>query len=141
MTDIQASGCDDAAKAANDQLPNKSTLPEVKAPAAAIAAVAESGASAISQQSVAVLAPATAPVPAFNPPAHSIAVLPFTNMSGDKEQEFFSDGLWPGVGQFLRRVSRTYGRTSGIRASAHARTRRCKSIERLRRVRRPHRPH
>jgi hypothetical protein len=38
-------------------------------------------------------APATAPAPAFNPPAHSIAVLPFTHMSGGKEQDYFSDGL------------------------------------------------
>ena len=50
-------------------------------------------------------APATAPVAAFNPPAHSIAVLPFTNMSGDKQQDYFSDGLSEELLNSLARIN------------------------------------
>jgi TolB-like protein/Tfp pilus assembly protein PilF len=42
---------------------------------------------------------------AFNPPAHSIAVLPFVNMSGDPQQEYFSDGLSEELLNSLVRVS------------------------------------
>jgi hypothetical protein len=53
----------------------------------------------------AVEAPATVSAPAFNPPAHSIAVLPFTNMSGDKEQDCFSDGLSEELLNSLARIN------------------------------------
>jgi len=52
--------------------------------------------------SVQTTAPGTA---AFSPPPHSIAVLPFVNMSGDKEQEYFSDGLSEELLNDLARIS------------------------------------
>src|SRR6516225_9238588 len=59
-------------------------------------------------------APATAA--AFNPPSHSIAVLPFVNMSGDKEQEYFSDGLTEEILNSLSRINelQVAGRTSSF---------------------------
>jgi TolB-like protein len=45
-----------------------------------------------------------APRPAFSPPPHSIAVLPFVNMSGDKEQEYFSEGLTEELLNSLSRI-------------------------------------
>lgn len=52
--------------------------------------------------------PATAVAPAvanFNPPAHSIAVLPFVNMSGDPKQDYFSDGISEELLDSLSRLS------------------------------------
>jgi TolB-like protein len=41
----------------------------------------------------------------FAPPPHSIAVLPFVNMSGDKDQEYFSDGLTEELLNSLARIN------------------------------------
>jgi TolB-like protein/Tfp pilus assembly protein PilF len=43
--------------------------------------------------------------PTFSPPPHSIAVLPFVNMSADKEQEYFSDGLSEELLNSLSRIN------------------------------------
>jgi TolB-like protein len=52
----------------------------------------------------------------FNPPPHSIAVLPFVNMSGDKKQEYFSDGLSEELLNSLSRINelQVAGRTSSF---------------------------
>jgi TolB-like protein len=47
-------------------------------------------------------APPAAP---FNPPPHSVAVLPFVNMSGDREQDYFSDGLSEELLNSLSRIN------------------------------------
>jgi TolB-like protein/tetratricopeptide (TPR) repeat protein len=49
--------------------------------------------------------PASAAAAAFAPPPHSIAVLPFVNMSGDKDQEYFSDGLSEELLNSLARIN------------------------------------
>lgn len=41
----------------------------------------------------------------FSPPPHSIAVLPFVNMSGEKGQEYFSDGLSEELLNSLSRIN------------------------------------
>ena len=48
---------------------------------------------------------ASAAPAAFTPPPHSIAVLPFINMSGDKEQQYFSDGLTEELLNSLSRIN------------------------------------
>jgi TolB-like protein len=50
----------------------------------------------------------TTPTPTaavFAPPPHSIAVLPLVNMSGDKEQEYFADGMTEELITALSQVS------------------------------------
>ena len=55
------------------------------------------------------------PPPVFSPPPHSIAVLPFINMSGDKAQDYFSEGLSE---ELLDDLSRINGLQVAARTSA-----------------------
>jgi hypothetical protein len=62
----------------------------------------------VSRQKAAAPPGATPAIPTsavFSPPPHSIAVLPFVNMSGDKEQEYFSDGLSEELLNSLARIN------------------------------------
>ena len=54
--------------------------------------------------------------PAFAPPPHSIAVLPFVNLSGDKDQEYFSEGLTEELLNSLTEINglQVSGRTSAF---------------------------
>jgi len=58
----------------------------------------------------------SAPATAFNPPPHSLAVLPFVNMSGDSTQEYFSDGLTEELLNSLTRINELHvaARTSAF---------------------------
>jgi TolB-like protein len=50
-------------------------------------------------------APPALPPAAFAPPPHSIAVLPFVNMSGDPKQEYFCDGVTEELLNSLSRIN------------------------------------
>ena len=45
------------------------------------------------------------PAPGFSPPPHSVAVLPFVNLSGDARQDYFSDGLTEELLNSLSRIN------------------------------------
>jgi TolB-like protein len=56
------------------------------------------------------------PAAVFAPPPHSIAVLPFANLSGDASQEYFSDGMTEELLNSLARIReiQVAGRTSSF---------------------------
>jgi TolB-like protein len=60
--------------------------------------------------------PPAASAVTFAPPPHSVAVLPFVNMSGDREREYFSDGLTEELLNSLAQVNELHvaGHTSAF---------------------------
>jgi eukaryotic-like serine/threonine-protein kinase len=65
---------------------------------------------------------AAEPAEAFAPPPHSIAVLPFVNLSGEKEQKYFSDGLTEELLSSLAEIDglQVAARTSSFSFKEHA---------------------
>jgi TolB-like protein len=59
---------------------------------------------------------------AFAPPPHSIAVLPFVNLGGNKDQEYFSDGLTEELLNSLAQINdlQVAARTSSFSFREHA---------------------
>lgn len=59
---------------------------------------------------------ASAAPAAFAPPPHSIAVLPLVNLSGDKDQDYFSEGLTEEILNSLTKINglQVSGRTSAF---------------------------
>ncbi|TAM24818.1 MAG: tetratricopeptide repeat protein [Rhodanobacter sp.] len=54
---------------------------------------------------------ATAKPTAFNPPADTLVVLPFANLSGDKSQQYFSDGI-------TEELTNALGQNTGLKVIA-----------------------
>lgn len=54
---------------------------------------------------------AAAPTVAFNPPADTLVVLPFANLSGDASQQYFSDGI-------TEELTNALGQNTGLRVIA-----------------------
>lgn len=72
---------------------------------------------ALAVAACAALAWSLLPPPAFMPPPHSVAVLPFTNLSGDPAQAYFSDGMSE---ELIGALSRIAGLRVAARTSAFA---------------------
>jgi adenylate cyclase len=84
--------------------------------AAVIAIFAYEQVAAPGGRSVQRLATGAAAAPKPQPGGISVAVLPFVNLSSDKEQEFFSDGMTEEITSALAKISnlRVVGRTSAF---------------------------